>query len=362
MLTKFVEKRWYGKPGILLALLPLEYLFRSIAKQRIKQRGSRVSSGELPGCSENNVPVIVVGNLSVGGTGKTPFIIALIRAFTHLGYRPGVISKGYGRRSTQTMIVNDQSTPDDAGDEPVLIYKETSAPVVVGSDRNTSALTLLSKTDCNLIFTDDGLQDYSFRRDIELVVVDANRAFGNRHLLPVGPLREPLERLHSVDLVVLNGNEQSVAQVKQLASIRQLDGERVQQVSIKPLYLTNLKTREKLPLEQLSQLSNIAAVAGLGNPEKFFRTLAALGATFQKKIFPDHYRFQPADFDSLKNNTVVMTTKDAVKCASFATESFWELNVAMHVPESVVSWLNNKITALPTNQLLSESASESSLE
>ncbi len=197
------EDVWYNDAWLGILLLPLAYVFSDIVRLRrfCYQKGI-AKSFRLP------VPVIVVGNITVGGTGKTPLVIWLANRLTEAGFKPGIISRGYGGQSeTWPRIVNQQSNVNQIGDEPYLIFRQTQLPMVVGPDRVESGKKLLSKFDCNVIISDDGLQHYKLQRDIEIMVIDGERRFGNGYMLPAGPLREPVSRLQSIDFVVVNGEK-----------------------------------------------------------------------------------------------------------------------------------------------------------
>jgi tetraacyldisaccharide 4'-kinase len=339
-LTSFVEKRWYGKAGVLVLLAPLEYLFKLIAsrrKQRLLRRQVRAS-----------VPVIVVGNLTVGGTGKTPTIIALVEFFQSKGLNPAVISRGYGRQLKQTedalQHVTRASKVEAVGDEPLLIFESTGCEVVVSTDRLAAITYIEQNTACDLVLADDGLQHYQMGRDKEIVVIDRSRLFGNEHLLPVGPLREPLSRLQSVDWVLLvgdvpvgentyNGDGETLRVLAQSSKITYL-------AEIRPVGLTQISTGITFSLDALLNWRKIMAVAGLGNPHKFFNLLRQViefkelnlyGKVFQlrEKTFADHHPYSIADFDSEADEVVVMTSKDAVKCRRFAKDSWYQLDIKM---------------------------------
>ncbi len=327
-LQAYIEKRWYGKPGILLALSPLEWVFSRVANKRktIQKRAAYAC----------DVPLVVVGNISVGGTGKTPTIIALIKYLQRRGMKPGVVSRGYGRTSEATVVVTEQSECDDVGDEPLLIYLATNTPVAVAADRKQS-IDLLVSQGCNLILADDGLQHYAMARDKEIVVVDGERMFGNGHLLPVGPLREHPTRLNEADWVLVNFPEQKEKSIDLDVSSP------VYPISIKVTGLTRIATGEKYPLEHLARFENIVAIVGLGNPNKFFHSLDTLGVRYERKVFPDHHRYSADDFASMKDKTILMTEKDAVKCKKYVGGDAYCLNVEMQIPMVFLDDLYNTI-------------------
>jgi tetraacyldisaccharide 4'-kinase len=253
------------------------------------------------------MPVIVVGNISVGGTGKTPCVIWLVKQLKQAGYRPGIISRGYGSQAkSYPQNVTPTSDPILVGDEPVIISRHTQCPMAISPNRVEAAKYLLQHYDCNIIIADDGLQHTALGRDIEIVVVDSERLFGNGLCLPAGPLREPLSRLNKVDFIVQNGGESAEFNMTltQGAAVNLRD-----------------PSRTKSLADFSSQ--TVHAVAGIGNPERFFKQLSALGLTIHNHPFSDHHNFQQQDLAFGDDTTILMTEKDAVKCQTFATENMW---------------------------------------
>ncbi|TVZ39474.1 lipid-A-disaccharide kinase [Alteromonadaceae bacterium 2753L.S.0a.02] len=349
VLQSFVERRWYGRAGLLYLLSPLELLFRGVARLRkVRQIQNQASL---------SVPVIVVGNISVGGTGKTPVVKALVRWAQQNGYQPGVVSRGYGRESTGIKNVALQQDAAQVGDEPLEIYASTAAPVFVGENRYEAAQALLQAHPCNLIISDDGLQHYRLARDFEIIVVDAGRLFGNGHCLPVGPLREPVSRLRSVDAILLAGAESGEAcggepQISSAKSIAlespEFAGSAPQySYRVAPVALVNIKSGERFPLQQLHQFEELAAVAAIGQPTKFFKLLEALlpkgCLNFSKHEFPDHHNFSKSDFDGVTQKTIVMTEKDAVKCTGFATAQWWYIAIDAQLPQAFFSQVHTAL-------------------
>ena len=304
---------WYKDAFLGVWLMPLSFLFRdAIRFRRFLYRSGALKSYTLP------VPVIVVGNITVGGTGKTPLIICMAEFLKESGYRPGIISRGYGGKAESwPQWVSAESDAKLIGDEALLIAKQTGCPMVVGPLRVEAAKALLKQADCNVILSDDGLQHYALNRTIEIAVIDGERRFGNGYCLPAGPLREPIERLQSVDLVVVNGQE---AEENQFTM--QLVGNT----------LINLVTGEQKSLDELKGVE-CHALAGIGNPERFFEVLASAGLIFKSQSFPDHYQFHNHDIQYSDNKPVLMTEKDAVKCSPFAGIKHWYLPVKA-VPET----------------------------
>lgn len=307
-----------------ILLLPLTLLFcmLSAIRRKFYQTG-------LKKAWKSPVPVIVVGNISVGGTGKTPVVLALVEYLKSAGYTPGVVSRGYGGANQVTPLMLDSDTSAHiAGDEPVLIHRRTGAPVCVYPNRVLAVQTLLKNTPCDVVVTDDGLQHYSLARDFEIAVVDGKRLHGNRLCLPSGPLREPVARLESVDHVLFNRAEPT---------------EDDQSFYLKPSDFYSLGGQQKLKGEFNGK--TVHAVAGTASPERFFATLKSLGITPIEKVFPDHHAYTAEDFAAMKGQTILMTEKDAVKCFDFAMSDAWFLAVRAEIPEA----LKNKISAMLTS-------------
>ena len=302
MSASLTDRLWYGRHALGWLLYPLALIYQAVVTARrfylttLRQR-------HFP------VPIIVVGNLTVGGVGKTPLVIALTKHFQAKGFRVGLVSRGYGariRRFPHEVMVGDQAI--DVGDEPLLLAQKTKAPVVIAPRRVEAVQYLLDRHHSQIIISDDGLQHYEMGRAIEIVVIDGVRGLGNRLCLPAGPLREKPARLKSVDFVVVNTGEWPAAYRMDL-----VPGE------IMPLVCGADKFID-------TDQTAIAAVAGIGHPQRFFNTLTDLRVNYNAYVFPDHHRFQPHDF-RMPELRVVMTEKDAVKCAAFATQSMYFLPV-----------------------------------
>jgi tetraacyldisaccharide 4'-kinase len=310
--SRWAEDIWYKDAFLGILLLPFAYIFSDIVRvRRFLYRKGILKSHTLP------VPVIVVGNITVGGTGKTPLIIWLAELLTKSGYKPGIISRGYGGQSeTWPEVVIDRSDVNKVGDEALLLAKRTGLPLVVGPSRVDSANKLLDGFDCSVVFSDDGLQHYKLNRDIEIAVIDGERRFGNGYCLPAGPLREPIERLSNVDFVVVNGEKYADHEFSM-----QLVGNNA----------VNMKTGEQKPLLDFQETA-CHALAGIGNPERFFKLLESAGLSCTTHSFPDHYSFVRNDIEFDDNKPVLMTEKDAVKCTRFAGQQHWYLPVTA-VPE-----------------------------
>ena len=322
------QAAWYGTRRWSFWLLPLNWLFvlasavRRYALLRWQQKTLAT-------------PVIVVGNITVGGTGKTPLLIALVKWLQAQGYTPGVVSRGYGGRAeTYPYLLSAQSTAAQAGDEPVTIYQQTGCAVCVGPDR-LAAARMLEDQGCDLLLSDDGLQHYRLGRDIEIAVVDGQRGLGNGWRLPVGPLREPISRLATVDWVIVNSPSADFA-VPGLADLYFIP------MQIQPHALVNLSTGAAHDVSLLAAQS-VNAVAGIGNPQRFINTLAESGITAQLHTFPDHHAYTASDFAFANQRPLVMTEKDAVKCKAFAQPDWYYLAINACLPDAFWSAFAQRI-------------------
>jgi tetraacyldisaccharide 4'-kinase len=313
---KRLDYYWYNKSFITLLLLPLSWLFCFVAiSRRLLYRFGVLKVYQLP------VPVIIVGNISVGGTGKTPLVTWLVGVLRENGYTPGIVSRGYGGQATHwPQQVRMDSDPRMVGDEAVLLSRRCACPMAVGPDRVEAADALLEYTDCDIIVADDGLQHYALGRDAEIAVVDGVRRFGNQHCLPAGPLREPLSRLESVDAVVTNG----------------VPGVREYRMDLQPGTLRNLWVAEKRATLESFAGQTVHAVAGIGNPDRFFSQLETYGISVIEHAFDDHHPFSREDIIFDDELPVLMTEKDAVKCQEFSTKQHWCVPVDAKVDERIV--------------------------
>ena len=314
-LEKFFLWLWYESFFTAKLLLPLSYLFLIVSKFRKKSWQEKAR--HFP------VPIVVIGNITVGGTGKTPVIIALANALKNKGVSVGIISRGYGSQFSQyPQSVFPSSDPNLTGDEPLLIARATNVPLVIDADRIKAVQFLLEHyPETDIILSDDGLQHYRLSRDFEIVLVDGERGWGNGHLLPAGPLRESIMRINDADWVLINGENSSVNESIKIPS---------SEISIQPSTWLQLSTQKRFVIDKmpLHHKGLPVVITGIGNPNRFFKTLDAMGVKYQKKIvFDDHYAFKPEDFDSLENDTILMTTKDGVKCEAFAQDNWFALEV-----------------------------------
>jgi len=314
--VKRLDYYWYNKGFIPLLLLPVSWLFCFVAiTRRLLYRAGLLKVYHLP------VPVIIVGNISVGGTGKTPLVTWLVDMLRRNGYTPGIVSRGYGGQATHwPQQVRADSDPRVVGDEAVLLSRRCACPMAVSPNRVEAAEALLSYTDCDIIVADDGLQHYALGRDVEIAVVDGVRRFGNQHCLPAGPLREPLRRLRSVDAVVTNG----------------MPGAREYRMDLVPGTVRHLKfSTRRVTLNSFAG-QTVHAIAGIGNPARFFRQLEGQGITVIEHAFPDHHPFAQEDIVFDDDLPVLMTEKDAVKCLAFATEYHWCVPVDATLDERII--------------------------
>lgn len=322
-----IERIWSGRSALYLLLLPFSLLYGLISNLlRLSYRWGWRKAWRAP------VPVVVVGNLTAGGNGKTPVVIWLVQALQQRGLRVGVVSRGYGGKADNyPLVLGPQTATAEAGDEPVLIYQRTGAQVAVAPVRRQAVEALVSGGQVDIIVTDDGLQHYALARDIEIVVIDGQRRFGNGWWLPAGPMRERSRRLNSVSAIITNGG---TAQPGELA------------MQLVPGMAVNLQSGEQRPV---AELKNVVAMAGIGHPPRFFNTLRQQGVTLEKEVaFADHQNYSPDALNALigPGQTLLMTEKDAVKARAFAAADWWYLPVDARLPQSESAALLNKISAL----------------
>lgn len=311
-LARKIEQIWYEDSHWRWALAPLSLLYRVV----VTYRRQRWLSGKKE-AYHSRAPVVVIGNLTVGGTGKTPLTLACLDLALELGLRPGVISRGYGGKARSYPCRVDQNPdPGLVGDEPLLIWRRSGCPVVVSPLRAEAAQQLETDFAPDIIFSDDGLQHYALARQTEIVVVDGKRGFGNGWCLPAGPLREPLQRLTQVDFVVYNGADSP-------------DGSGLRFDLIPGDWVAVGQPMKRCATPELIKQKGLGqvALAGIGNPERFFETLHQLGFEAETHSFPDHYQYTAEDFAPFKNRTLLMTEKDAVKCAGLGLTDAWYLEV-----------------------------------
>ncbi len=324
---------FWARTGVLtMLLLPLSGLFALLSGLRrlAYRRGWRPAVNV-------GVPVLVVGNITAGGSGKTPLTIWLVDHLRARGLRPGVVSRGYGGDAQGCVVLAQTSQPAEVGDEPLLIHLKTGAPVVVGRDRVAAARTLLARhPGIDVIVSDDGLQHYRLHRDLELAVIDAAAGLGNGWPLPAGPLREPASRLHEVDAVlqVVRGSAQP----------RRFEGLATWRVDTAPGPAYRLQAPDEV--RTLADLPRHAwlAVTGIGRPQGYFDMLTRAGLRIEPRAYPDHHAFRPGELPA--DRPVLMTEKDAVKCRPFAGTQWWAVALDLAPEAGFAGWLDAHITTM----------------
>lgn len=322
---RWLETRWYQKRPAPLFLRPLEWLYRTVSDG--KRQGYVTGSKEV---FRPRVPVIIVGNITVGGTGKTPVVLWLIEKLKAAGYKPGVVSRGYGAKAPRyPYAVTKDTLPAEGGDEPCMLVRRSGCPLVVDPDRPAAVQYLLEQFDCDLVISDDGLQHYALGRDIELVVIDGRRGVGNGHCLPAGPLREPVERLDDVDFVISNGEGEN--------------GFDAISMGLAPTAFVALDGSKRIAVDQWQE-KRVHAVAGIGNPARFFDTLRlAAGIEPLEHPFADHHPYVLSDLQFSESLPLVMTEKDAVKVSHLKNLDGWYLEVSAELPVEFETALLNKL-------------------
>jgi len=333
-LAMSLQDSWYAGAWWLQILRPLSWLFLGLAAIRAKLYR------RCPTHLQNAIPVVVVGNITVGGSGKTPLLIALAEELKRRGHRVGIVSRGYGGRSSQYPLrVTPETSPDRCGDEPAMLAKKLAVPVVVDPKR-TRAIALLGRDRdyaCDVILSDDGLQHYAMSRDIEIVVVDTARGFGNGLCLPAGPLREPLSRLNTVDFLVSNGEDQHHRLPAQFSFVP---------MRLEPVACVNVRSGERVAIKDFFRKQMVHGVAAIGNPQRFFDSLRVMGSQVIEHPFPDHHRYASSDLNFGDALPVIMTEKDAVKCHGFSLRNAWYIDVSIKLPASFVEAVIEKITII----------------
>lgn len=312
---KRLDEYWYQRNLLVICLLPIAWVFCLLVTiRRYLYRTGILNASRLP------VPVVIIGNISVGGSGKTPLLISLVELLKQHGMQPGVISRGYGGKATHwPQQVREDSDPRIVGDEPLMIARNCHVPIAVGPDRVLAAQQLLQHHACNIILSDDGMQHYALKRDIEIAVVDGIRRYGNGYCLPAGPLREPVSRLSNVDFIIANGLAQK--------------GEYSMHLSVSQII--NMDSGEVKKLDEWRG-KEVNAIAGIGRPERFFFLLKQHGITIQSHPFDDHHDFIASNLVFDNELPIVMTEKDAVKCQRFAHEDMWYIPAQTRLDEQFI--------------------------
>ena len=342
-LEQTITSAWDRNSRWLVLLLPFAWLFSGLSALR-----RRYLQNKFQGRSFSS-PVIVVGNISVGGSGKTPLIIALVKALKQRGYSPGVVSRGYSGNAAQyPLAVSPTTVVTESGDEPLLIATLADCPVVVDSNRPAAVDYLLNNFNCDLVLSDDGLQHYALHRDIELIVVDGQRGLGNHRRLPAGPLREGPQRLSQADLLVINGL---------LEAEVSLAADSVQKMNIQPTAFRHLQSGRLESLDswlesQAGADKQVHAVAAIGNPQRFANTLSAMGLSVNLHSFDDHQTLSLEDLTFADNLPVIVTAKDAIKLAGLdlneegIAAKIWILDIEAEIDSALIDKLITKLQML----------------
>ena len=326
MLARWLQRQWFEQRRLtpaLWLLLPLNWLHALLGALNRRWTEPR----RLP------VPVIVVGNIIVGGAGKTPLTLWLAQQLTARGWRPGIVSRGYGRSADDVRPVTATALPAEVGDEPVLLARRSRVPVWVGRQRAAAGAALLAAhPEVNVVLCDDGLQHYALARDVELVVFDG-RGVGNGWRLPVGPLREPVGRLATVDAIVCNNFTGTLPAAAPTFAMTLQPG----------LFYRLGDAQQTCSADSLGRRGALHALAGIGNPDRFFKTLAALGLHCAKHPFPDHHRYTAADLAFARDGILLVTEKDAVKCAGLTAGETWVLPVEAELSPALIELILEKL-------------------
>lgn len=323
-MERALTRLWYHGGFAAVLLQPLAWLYGAIvgARRRLYKHGWLVAK-------RVGRPVVVVGNLTVGGTGKTPLVTWLAEKLAERGVSVGILSRGYGSSASAPRVVEVSSGWREVGDEPLLLRQRTGCATVVATDRVAGARALIERG-VNVILADDGLQHLRLARDCEVIVVDGARGFGNGRLLPAGPLREPVAQLTRADLIVINGAPEH----RSLSQLRSRANSRTVQMTLVPGNVVPLDGRRTARALESFRGQRVHAVAGIGNPARFFADLRARGLEVTGHPFPDHHPFTAADLEFGDGAPVLMTEKDAVKCRSFASARLWYVPVTARFSEA----------------------------
>jgi subfamily B ATP-binding cassette protein MsbA len=323
--SSFVVDSWYKKSLWLYLLYPISLIFSYATSRRYRKftKNKQIAY-------KSQVPIIVVGNLTIGGTGKTPLVKYIANELSKLGYKPGLVSRGYGGKFKETLKVDDSTSVKQTGDEAQILSK-LNLPFYIDRNRVRAVKTLVSNHDCDIIISDDGLQHYSMNRDVEVLVIDGKRRFGNNLLFPAGPLRESKKRINSVDFIVNNSGPTE-------------EGEHLMNIS--PAKFVHLKSGKSYPVEKWPMHKQVHAVAGLGNPGRFFDLLARLGFDIIRHPFPDHHNFLTTELHYLDHLPIIMTEKDASKCKDFNNNKIWYLTIEAEISDKFIEDLDTKIKSI----------------
>ncbi|MDC0090893.1 lipid A export permease/ATP-binding protein MsbA [Gammaproteobacteria bacterium] len=313
---------WYKKSFWLYLLSPLTFIFSAVVRWRKNSYAKNPSK-----VWNSDVPIVVVGNITMGGTGKTPLVKHIASELKERGYKPGLVSRGYGGKFSGTLEVNKETTFKQTGDEAQLLSK-LQIPFFIDKDRSRAAQTLQEKYDCDVIISDDGLQHYKMDRKVEIAVIDGTRRLGNGMAFPAGPLREPKGRLKEVDFIVNNGGPTEADEIL---------------MTLNPAKFVHLNSGKRYSVENWPMHKQVHAVAGVGNPNRFFDLLSRLGFEFDKSPFPDHHKYSKRDLYFLDHLPILMTEKDAAKCKHFNNSKIWYLSIEAKIESQFIDRLEEKI-------------------
>lgn len=343
---RFLLALWYPESQNRSIIAYCFYPFAALL-QRLAELRANYLKKQQPALSK---PLVVVGNINVGGVGKTPLVIAMVNALSEQGIKVGIISRGYGSAAPRyPFLVTQTSSVNDSGDEALLLAQSSDSPVVIDADRNRALNFLLAQfPDIDLIISDDGLQHYRLARSMEIVVIDGERGLGNGLCLPAGPLRESTARLHSVDWLIANGE---IASESLLGLLRSFN-KPLAEVELNAKGWLHIKSQKRFPLrpfpwESLAvseQAQETHAIAAIGYPQRFFSTLKSLGIESVNTAFDDHHEFNEDDLIQWHNRLLLMTSKDAVKCHSFAQDNWWALDVVFQLPSALLDDIRKLIS------------------
>lgn len=324
-LTRWLDGIWYGGRSVPLALQWLESVYRAaLDLRRTAYRQRWFKQTRLP------LPVVIVGNITVGGTGKTPLVIWLVRELRQRGWNPGILLRGYGGSAQTARLVSPDAAAAEVGDEALLLKRATGAPVAIGRVRSAAGALLAARGDCDVLIADDGLQHWALACDVEIAVVDGVRRLGNGRLLPAGPLREPAERLQRVDFVVCNGHPG--------------EGETGMRVLGTEAWALSSPGRAE-PLSSFKG-RRVHAVAGLGNPQRFFAMLVEAGLDVVPHALDDHHQFSGPELHFGDGLPVMLTEKDAVKCATLDLPDAWVVPAEAQLPQSFADAVHRQLCEL----------------
>ena len=327
--SSFVINAWYQKHLWLYLLLPFSWIFTFLTnRRRRKYLKNQIAS------FKTDIPVVVVGNINIGGTGKTPLVKYIASKLKERGLKVGIVSRGYGGNFSGTLRVDVKTEYKKSGDEAQMLAN-LNTPLYLDKNRPRAIQNLINENDCDVILSDDGLQHYKMHRDIEIIVIDGSRRLGNGLTFPAGPLRESSKRLKTGNYIINNGGPTE-------------DGEIL--MTLQPSKFVHLNTGKSYDINKWPMHNQIHAVAGLGNPGRFFDTLSQLNFDIERHPFPDHHQFEESDLGFLDHHPIIMTEKDAARCKNFENPRIWYLTVEPKIEESFINDLESRIRSLPNDE------------